>query len=179
MIRTAGISQIAQCFVAALRYERQRYLWPLSDLTAPAATLFLTSTFSKLLLHEVTFCHPSLYLLLKQRPSNIFSCNLWVLFSKKQSGVCQLCFLSSTYFFFFLFLSDVSFLMCCGPSIHLSSHLSLPLHTLVICFYLQNHSVSGGDFCASSTFDFRKPTKVLVLSLFSHCFVVTGPFLSP
>lgn len=102
MIRTAGISQIAQCFVAALRYERQRYLWPLSDLTAPAATLFLTSTFSKLLLHEVTFCHPSLYLLLKQRPSNIFSCNLWVLFSKKQSGVCQLCFLSSTYFFFLL-----------------------------------------------------------------------------
>lgn len=137
MIRTAGISQIAQCFVAALRYERQRYLWPLSDLTAPAATLFLTSTFSKLLLHEVTFCHPSLYLLLKQRPSNIFSCNSWVFCSPKSKlGFASCVFFLPLIFFFFLFLSDVSFLMCCGPSIHLSSHLSLPSHTLVICFYL-------------------------------------------
>lgn len=114
MIRTAGISQIAQCFVAALRYERQRYLWPLSDLTAPAATLFLTSSFSKLLLPEVTFFHHSLYPLLKQRPSNICSCNLWVL-----SAV-----FSFFHLFFFLLVSFRRFFSYVLWAIHTSLYSS-------------------------------------------------------
>lgn len=120
MIRTAGISQIAQCFVAALRYERQRYLWPLSDLTAPAATLFLTSTFSKLLLHEVTFCHPSLYLLLKQRPSNIFSCNLWVFCSPKSKLGFASCVFFLPLIFFFLLVSFRRFFSYVLWAIHTS-----------------------------------------------------------